>query len=203
MPAPERDSEDLAALCEHLGLTRVALLGMSQGARAVLGFAATAPQQVQALILDGPPALDSASDPEVPLDQYATLVQTHGIEAFRHEWARHALMQLHTRNHEARALLAAMIGRYPGDDLRQPAPRAAVAAARFGLESLKVPALVLSGAHDLPGRRQAARELAARLPDAELAVIPGAGHLPNLDGPDAYNTLCQEFLTQHCPRDTF
>ena len=203
MPAPERDSEDLAALCKHLGLTRVALLGMSQGARAVLRFAASAPQQIQALILDGPPPLDSASDPEVPLDQYATLVRTQGIEAFRHEWAHHALTQLRTRNQEARALLAAMIGRYPGEDLRQPASRAEVAAARPGLDALTVPALVLSGEHDLPGRRQAASELAARLPDAELAVIPGAGHLPNLDSPDAYNKLCREFLTQHCPRDTF
>src|SRR5215469_7886992 len=42
----ERDSEDLSALCRHLGLTRVALLGMSQGARAVLGFASSAPERV-------------------------------------------------------------------------------------------------------------------------------------------------------------
>jgi pimeloyl-[acyl-carrier protein] methyl ester esterase len=201
MPAPERDSEDLAALCKHLGLRRVALLGMSQGVRAVLGFACSAPAQVQALILDGPPPLDSESDPEVPLDQYAALVRTHGIEAFRSEWARHALMQLRTENPETRALLAAMIARYPGDDLRQPASRAKPAAARLGLESLRVPALVLSGEYDLPARRQAARELAARLPDAELTVIPGAGHLPNLDSPEAYGKLCRGFLTHHCPRD--
>src|SRR5215468_1687281 len=102
IPAPERDSDDLAALCQHLGLTRVALLGMSQGVRGVLGFAARAPGQVQALVLDGPPPLDSESDPEVPLDEYAALVRTRGIEAFRHEWARHALMQLRTPNPEVR-----------------------------------------------------------------------------------------------------
>jgi pimeloyl-[acyl-carrier protein] methyl ester esterase len=200
IPAPERDSEDLAALCQHLGLTRVALLGMSQGARAVLGFAARAPEQVQALILDGPPPLDSEPDPEVPLDQYAALVRTRGIEAFRQEWARHALMQLRTRNPEARALLAAMIARYAGDDLRHPASRAEPAA-RVRLDSLRVPALVLSGEYDLTGRRRAARQLAARLPDAELVVIPGAGHLPSLDSPDAYSKLCRSFLTRHCPRD--
>jgi pimeloyl-[acyl-carrier protein] methyl ester esterase len=202
MPAPERDSEDLAALCKHLRLTRVALLGMSQGVRAVLGFAARAPEQVHALILDGPPPLDSESDPEVPLDQYTTLVRTHGIEAFRQEWARHALMQLRTRNPEARALLAAMIARYPGDDLRHPASRAAPAA-RVRLESLTVPTLVLSGEHDLAGRKRAARQLTARLSDAEFAEIPGAGHLPNLDRPDAYSKLCRTFLTHHYSPDTF
>jgi pimeloyl-[acyl-carrier protein] methyl ester esterase len=202
-PAPERDSGDLAALCRHLGVTAVALLGMSQGVRAVLGFTCMAPEQVRALILDGPPPLDSAADPEVPLDQYAVLVQTRGIEAFRREWARHALMQLHTPNPQARALLAAMLARYPGDDLRHPASRVELAAPRLELESLRLPALVLSGEYDLPGRQQAARQLAARLPDAELAMIPGAGHLPNLDNPDAYSKLCGKFLTRHCPRDTF
>jgi len=203
IPAPERDSEDLAALCRHLGLTQVALLGMSQGVRAVLGFACTVPEQVHALILDGPPPLDSESDPDVPLDQYRALVRTHGLEAFRREWARHALMQLRTQNPAVRALVAATIARYPGKDLRQPASRAEPAAARLGLESLTVPALVLSGEYDLPARREAARQLAARLPEAELAVIPGAGHLPNLDSPDVYSQLCQEFLTHYCPRDTF
>ena len=200
--APERDSEDLAALCQHLGLTRVALHGMSQGVRAVLGFPARAPEQVQALILDGPPPLDSAADPEVPLDQYAALVRTGGIEAFRHEWARHPLMQLRTRNPEARALLAAMLARYAGDDLTHPASRAEPAA-RLRLESLTVPTLVLSGEYDLAGRKRAARRLTARLSHAELAEIPGAGHLPNLDSPDAYSKLCRQFLTHHYSPDTF
>src|SRR5215467_8368775 len=39
----QRDSADLAALCRHLALTRVALIGMSQGARSALEFAAHAP----------------------------------------------------------------------------------------------------------------------------------------------------------------
>ena len=200
-PAPARDSEDLAALCKHLGLRRVALLGMSQGVRAVLGLAGAAPDQVEALILDGPPPLAAASDPEVPLERYAALVRTQGIEAFREEWAHHALMQLRTRNPEARALLAAMIARYPGGDLRHAASRAQTVP-RVRLESLAAPTLVLSGAYDVASRKRAARELTARLSHAELAEIPGAGHLPNLDRPDAYSRLCREFLIHHCPPAT-
>jgi pimeloyl-ACP methyl ester carboxylesterase len=200
-PSPERDSEDLAALCKHLGLARVALLGMSQGVRAVLGLACSAPEQVEALILDGPPPLAAVSDPEVPLARYAALLRTHGIAAFREEWARHALMQLRTQNPKARALLAAMIARYPGEDLRHAESRAELAV-RLRLESLAAPTLVLSGAHDLANRKRAARELTARLTHAELAEIPGAGHMPNLDCPDAYNKLCREFLAHHCPRAT-
>ena len=199
LPAPARDAEDLAALCEHLGLERVALLGMSQGARAVLAFACSRPGQVDAVILDGPPPLEGDSEPDLPLERYATLARTHGIEAFRKEWARESLMQLRTHDPETRALLSSMIARYPGNDLSH---RASLIETRAspGLESLTAPTLIVSGAHDLPSRRQAARQLGARLARAELAVVPGAGHLPNLDSPDAYNKLCRQFLTRHCRR---
>jgi 3-oxoadipate enol-lactonase len=195
---PERDSEDLDRLCKHLRLARVALIGMSQGVRAVLGYACGAPRRVSALILDGPPALASGSDPEVPVQRYSALMQAHGIAAFRREWARHPLMQLRTRDAARRALIAAMIERYSGKDLRLPRARAERAAARVRPETLAAPTLVLSGEHDLPGRRLAARQLAARLSDAELAVVCGAAHLPNLDSPDVYSKLCRAFLLRHC-----
>jgi pimeloyl-ACP methyl ester carboxylesterase len=198
VPAQERDCEDLAALCGHLCLTRVALLGMSQGARSVLAFASRVREQVAAVILDGPPPLEGEADPDLPLDRYATLMRTRGIEAFRDEWARDALMQLRTQNPASRALLAAMIARYPGNDLRQPASPPGPAAS-IRVASLTAPTLILSGAHDLASRRRAARRLAARLSDAELVVIPAAGHLPNLDRPAAYSQLCRQFLMRHCP----
>jgi 3-oxoadipate enol-lactonase len=197
----ERDCADLEALCAHLSLTRVALLGMSQGVRAVLEFARAAPRRVCALILDGPPALEGAPDPEVPLQHYAALVRARGIEAFRAEWAHHPLMQLRTEDAGAQALVTAMIGRYSGNDLNPALPQAEVPARHAALESLQIPALVLTGELDLPSRRQAARELAARLPEAELAVIAGAGHLPNLDRADSYSMLCRDFLTRHCSCD--
>jgi pimeloyl-ACP methyl ester carboxylesterase len=74
--------------------------------------------------------------------------------------------------------------------------------APLSLETLTAPTLILSGEHDLPSRKHAARQLTARLSAAELADIPGTGHLPNLESPDAYSGLCREFLTRHCPRDT-
>ena len=67
--ASECDALDLAALCRHLELDRVALLGMSQGARGVLGFAATDCARISCLILDGPPDFgsDRTAEEEVPL----------------------------------------------------------------------------------------------------------------------------------------
>src|SRR5205807_2369378 len=109
VPAPGHDALDLAALCRHLGLARVALLGMSQGARGVLGFV-------------------------------------------------------------------------PADPARVPC---------------RVPALLINGECDLPRRLEAAARLGRRLPAAEHALVPDAGHLPNLDNPGHYEALCRAFLTRH------
>jgi len=197
IPAPERDAEDLAALCAHLGLIRVALLGMSQGVRGALAFAANAPERVNALILDGPPTLDTPAVAEVPLARYVTLLRTHGIEALRREWARHPLMQLRSSDPATGALLAAMLQRYAGNDLQHSSAADPLAAAHMSLDSITAPTLVLSGEFDLPARLHAARQLAARLPHAELAMVANAGHLPNLDSPHAYSELCRAFLSRH------
>jgi pimeloyl-ACP methyl ester carboxylesterase len=39
-----------------------------------------------------------------------------------------------------------------------------------------------------------ADEMAQRLPDARLAVVPGAGHLSNLEAPEAFTRALRAFL---------
>jgi pimeloyl-ACP methyl ester carboxylesterase len=108
-------------------------------------------------------------------------------------------MQLHTDDRDARRLLQTIIRRYPGGDLSVntsgASPHAEVLA-----ESITVPALVITGAHDLTPRIRAADLLAQRLPAAERAVVADAGHLPNLDNPLVYNNLVWGFLNRHADR---
>ena len=65
--------------------------------------------------------------------------------------------------------------------------------ARDWIEHLKQPALVLCGDRDevnLP----LSRELADRLPNARFEIVPGAGHVANLDAPDAFTDAVTRFL---------
>jgi pimeloyl-ACP methyl ester carboxylesterase len=195
LPDTTRDATDLAALCQHLGITRCSLVGMSQGARGVLGFASTWPDRAIALILDGPPALDSGESDEVPVHEFRALAQGSGMPAFRREWGRLPFVQLRTRDARAHALVAAMIERYPGHELLETA--AATPAPALRLEAIGVPVLILLGEHDSPSRAQAAQYLCARLPHAQRVVIGDAGHLPNLDQPARYSDLCRAFLARH------
>jgi 3-oxoadipate enol-lactonase len=203
-PALARDATDLDALCRHLVLADVALVGMSQGARAVMRLAMCTERRISCLVLDGPPDLDrgalceeDATYGDVPLNRYSALLRIGGMDAVRREWAMHPLMRLRTVDPDARRLLNAILGRYPGNDLLEGAVPAAPTEERVRPDAITTPTLVITGEHDLPRRVQAADALARRLPVAERAVISGAGHLSNLDNPDAYHNRVRAFLRRH------
>jgi 3-oxoadipate enol-lactonase len=62
------------------------------------------------------------------------------------------------------------------------------------LSEVRVPTLVGVGEHDKADFRAIAERLARELPNAELAVIPGAGHLPSMERPAETAALVRRFL---------
>ena len=196
LPALAHDICDVHSLCEHLDLSSVAVLGMSQGARVAAHIAAQSPSRVSCVIFDGPPSGimqgEGVTEDEIPLAAYRELVREGGIEAFRKEWRRHPLVQLRAAHAPAHQLLARMLDRYRALDLREDAPHTASPVA--GIEAIDRPALVISGQLDLQTRIRSADELSRALPRCERALVPGAGHLPNLDEPGLYNALLRQFL---------
>ncbi|MGH8230660.1 MAG: alpha/beta fold hydrolase [Steroidobacteraceae bacterium] len=197
-PRIEQDVTDIEALRLHLGLKRLALIGMSQGIRSVLSFASHTPALVSCLVLDGPPdlAAGGAGD-SLSLEPYRQLVRAGGMAAFREQWLRHPLMQLRCADAGARRLLRAIIERYPGHDLMAAPIAAAGPAMAAALDSLPLPVLIVTGELDLPARVHSADSLARQLPHAERAVIARGGHLSNLDNPECYNQLVTAFLMRH------
>ncbi|HEX4151468.1 MAG TPA: alpha/beta hydrolase [Steroidobacteraceae bacterium] len=195
-PSLAHDLADLRTLCRHLRLRQVAMVGMSQGARVALEFARSFPAALSCLVLDGPPQMGAAGIRDIPLTDYRALACREGIDAFRREWTRHPLTRLNTQDRRAHEILSRMIGRYPGNDLLQAPGESMLAPAPWLPSAMRVPALVIGGELDLASRQAAAAELASRLPSAQRATIPNAGHLCNLDNPSAYNEAIRDFLAR-------
>lgn len=61
------------------------------------------------------------------------------------------------------------------------------------LGEIRVPCLVIVGADDIAMPPSMAQTLVRHLPDAQLVVIPDAGHLSNLEQPDAFNAALDQF----------
>lgn len=66
------------------------------------------------------------------------------------------------------------------------------------LGEITVPALVVSGEKDKPNVANA-RQIAAAIPGAELRLIPGAGHLWNLERPELFSRMLADFAAKIHP----
>lgn len=62
------------------------------------------------------------------------------------------------------------------------------------LASITVPTLVIVGEEDSVTPVETARALAESIPNAELVVVPDAGHLTNIEQPAAFNRALSTFL---------
>lgn len=62
------------------------------------------------------------------------------------------------------------------------------------LPQIRVPTLLLYGELDTRSPLHVAEDLRAQIPAAELAVIPGVGHLANLEAPAAFNAEVRRFI---------
>jgi len=62
------------------------------------------------------------------------------------------------------------------------------------LGKIRVPVLALVGEEDPPTAVEESRSIARGVTDGRLVVIPGAGHLSNLEAPEAFNEALVGFL---------
>jgi len=202
-PSVESDADDLREFLDALGVVSPLLVGMSQGARVVLEFAARHPGRARGLVLDGPPPLAATGEPgadvpDLPMAAFREVVAHQGLDAFRRLWSTHPLTQLANRDEHAHALLARILARYPGHDLVD-AGTAREALDAPMLAQVRTPALIVNGELDTDVRRRAGLALCATLAAADHVLVRHAGHLPNLDAPRAYNQIMIEFARRHLP----
>ena len=194
----ERLAADIRSLLDALGLKRVVLGGLSMGGYAAFAFFLHYPERVAALILaDTRPQADTEE----------------GRQA-RHELARVAENEGSTL--VADRMLPKLLA--PSTRERQPAvvaavremilstPPAGIARALRGmaarpdstelLPAIKCPTLVLVGQEDALTPPAVAEAMAKKIPGAQLEVIPGAGHLSNLEQPARFTRLLDHFLAR-------
>ena len=62
------------------------------------------------------------------------------------------------------------------------------------LPTIEVPTLLLYGAEDARAPLPVAEAMHREIRGSELVVLPGAGHMSNLEAPDRFNAVVQGFL---------
>ena len=204
-PHPEqyglhKSAEDLHGLLNHLGIDKAYVGGLSMGAGAAALFTINHPERVAALVItDSASAAGFPTSPAMrPMrEKSIELAETQGMAAVA-EYCMEANANLKTQAEagpEAREALrqsfldlnpigyANTIRSHLEPDSPFPAER---------LPEITCPTLVLVGDQD--PALEAAHFTHTKIAGSQYAVIPGGGHLSNLDRPEEYNSHILEFL---------
>jgi pimeloyl-ACP methyl ester carboxylesterase len=198
LPTLEVRMADLVAVCDAVGVRRVALMGQSEGAPMVALFAATYPERTSSIILLGGYARrQQAPDYPAGMTPEASQAFLDDIEA---GWGGPVGLAVRAPSRANDVAFRDAWSRY----LRAAAsPSAALALTRMNalidvrsiLSAIQVPALVLHRTGDRAIHVEAGRDLARRIPGARLVELPGDDHLPWVGDVDAVIGEIEEFVT--------
>lgn len=203
----EQMADDVAGLCALLGIDAPLVFGHSAGGFVALHLALRHPSLVGGLILcDTAPTLTPIPDDDPP----PSLAQRASAEAGRAA----ARMFGGDFSAESVANFNRLVGPFyaaphhmeiPGNLLSLSNFSGDIAqyffaelAPRFDLRphlaDIHVPTQVIVGQHDWVCPPAASRALAGGIPDARLNEIPGAGHFPFSEEPDAFLVAARQLL---------
>jgi pimeloyl-ACP methyl ester carboxylesterase len=192
----ERIADDGAYLLDQLSIEEAVVHGCSMGGYAAFAFARRHPRRLAGLVLQDTRAASDTPEAREGRAALAARVLEGGagvvVEAVLPKL-------LGETSHRERAPLEATLR----ERILATSPRA-LANALYGLAAradsrgmlpkVSVPILVLVGEEDAIVTPDEAKAMAAAIPGARFEAIPRAGHLANLENPDAVNAALRSFL---------
>jgi pimeloyl-ACP methyl ester carboxylesterase len=195
-PSIDAMADDVAALLDTLGISRAIVGGLSMGGYVTLAFCRRHPDRVLGAVLaDTKATADADGAREARIGMAERLEAEENVSVLVDDLLPRLVGPTTMRQ---RALV---YGRVRG--LVQSTPPLAAAwaqramAARLdstgALAEFRTPTLVLHGAEDMIITEDDARAMAGALPNAELIMIPGSGHLTAVEQPQLFNDAVTEF----------
>ncbi len=187
---------DLAALLDDLGVDGVVLGGLSMGGQIVMEFHRLFPHRVRGLLLADTAAQADTAEAKRVRHATADRLLREGMAAYADEVLPKMVTPATIR---ALPSVAAHVLRM----MRGTSPEGAAAALRgrgerpdyvASLSGVTVPTLVVVGSEDEYTPIPDARLMHERVPDSTLVIIEGAGHMPNLERPAAFDEALTELL---------
>ena len=190
-------ADDCAALLTHLGLTQpVVVCGLSMGGYVAFAFYRRHPARVRGLIFAATKAGADTPEGRAGREKNALLAQEKGAGLI----AEAMLPKMFSpQTYAAQPSVVAQV-----KVMMEDASVAGVVGALLGMRDrpdstptlgqIAVPTLVLHGADDQLIPPKEGEAIAAGIKGAQLHLIPEAGHLLNLEQPEAFNAAVRDFL---------
>jgi 3-oxoadipate enol-lactonase len=192
-------ADDLLALLTNLGVERAVLCGVSMGGYVAFEVLRRARERVSGLVLMNTRAEADTPEGRRARDLAAAQARDGGAEAVADAMLPKLLAKVSaTRSPALVTRLRRVITATPLAGIL-----GALGALRDRPDSLSLlptlaglPTLVMVGAEDELTPKERSEVMAAKIPGAELRVIPGVGHMTPVEAPEAATTALREFLSQ-------
>jgi pimeloyl-ACP methyl ester carboxylesterase len=209
LPVPEevyKDSEDLNALVDFLGIKKAHFCGLSLGSFIIIDLALTHPEKCSSIIPVGPRVAGDGADEykttnsdsvRTAIANTTAILKTKGIkEATDYLWTGGQVMSrtvIETATREALLKMGYEYSwwRYLNESKREFTFPMAIKQ----LHELKVPTLIVTAEYDLGLCKEITEILLKGIPGAKVISIKKAGHIVNMDQPAAFNKAISDFIT--------
>ena len=190
---------DMAELLDELEIKEVILMGLSMGGQIALEFFKLFPKRVIGLVLAD---TDCRAEDEDGYNRRINLskkIAIDGMKCFTEERIHHFISDYTRKNlpkvvEHLRKMMETTSS--TGSSLVQRG-RAERKDLTFILEQIEVPTLVFVGEYDEFTPVAIAKFIHDRITNSKLAIIEKAGHIPNMEQPEKFNSELTSFLSEN------
>ena len=191
-------ANDLKGLLDYLGIPRAYVLGLSMGGSIAIEFARAFPQMTAAVI---PVDTGLASYPfrtgwAAEFDAIFATGKATGAEAAKQQWLNSSLFAPACEQPTVAARLEQMVSEYSGwIFVNSSPPGLSKPSTPEQLADIQAPTLIILGERDLPEFHNIAAVVQRLIPRARTVVMPGVGHMSNMENPALFNQIVLQFLS--------
>jgi 3-oxoadipate enol-lactonase len=189
-------ADDVLRVLDHFKVERAHLVGLSMGGRIAREFALRWPDRVAKLVLANTTPGFAALTPEAARDFIAARAAPLRAGKSLDELARDLVPRLlHPQaSAAARDAAYAMMRTLHAASYIKTVEASVTQDRAAPIELVRAPTLVITSDTDRLYPPEIAIGMARRIPNAQLITIAQAGHLSNLEQPDAFNQAVRKFL---------
>jgi pimeloyl-ACP methyl ester carboxylesterase len=189
-----RFADSVLELLDALGIARSTVVGLSMGGLVAMELGLAAPDRVDGLVLAATTAAPPTEEDVERRRRAATDIEANGMLGHTAEMLPRLFGP--AASHDP-ALTVPIV-----TTMLRTSPAGAAAALRGRakrpdyerlLRELRPPALVVAGERDAYSTKEVTDQLVAALPDPEVLILPGVGHFPNLEAPEAFEAAVRDF----------
>jgi 3-oxoadipate enol-lactonase len=186
-------ADDIRALLDHVGAERTHWIGLSMGGVFGLATALKYPGRFSSMVLADTSSKLSAQGVQAFKDRVAAVragTMEAMVEPTLKRWFKDSFRD---KRPDLMRRVAQWIRTTPLEGYIGTSAAIPTIDVTHRLCEIEIPCLALVGADDIAMPPAMAETLVRHLPDAELVVIPDAGHLSNLEQPEAFNAALERF----------